>query len=494
MSASLSPLALARLLGAWHLGAAPAYRELADVVRLLIMDGRIPLEVALPSERALAQALGLSRTTVTAAYAALREQGFLSGGQGSRGRTGIPHRTVPVSAPGIALPDGILDLAYASLPATGEVVHRAFADALSDLPALLPGFGYDAVGFPALREAIAERYTAAGVPTTPSQILVTSGAQHALNIVLRTLAGRQHKVLVDHPTYPNALDAIRASGSRIIPVPLPPATSAGAPSAAVEAATPGWDMDMMVAALQEQRPAMAYVVPDFHNPTGRLMSDLQRRRLVRAAAAAGTVLVVDETLRELNLDGGTTSPLAAFGPAVVSIGSLSKSHWAGLRTGWIRAEEDLLGRFIATRTTMDLGGPVVEQLAAAGLVRSLDEPLGARLATLRGNRAVLLDLLTEHLPDWRPERPAGGLTVWCRLPNAASTALTVIAPEFGIRLAAGPRFGAGGAFEQYLRVPFTLPPDKLEAAVLALRSAQDRLDAAPQLRRTLTNAPAVAIA
>jgi DNA-binding transcriptional MocR family regulator len=487
MPASLNPSALARLLGEWHLGAAPAYRELADVVRLLIMDGRIPLDVALPSERALAQTLGLSRTTVTAAYTALREQGFLSGGQGSRGRTGIPHRTVPVSAPGVALPDGILDLAYASLPATGEVVHRAFADALSDLPVLLPGFGYDAVGFAPLREAIADRYTAAGVPTTPRQIMVTSGAQHALNIVLRTLAGRHHKVLVDHPTYPNALDAIRASGSRIVPVPLPAAAAAGP-------GFPGWDMDTMVAALQEQRPAMAYMVPDFHNPTGRLMSDLQRRRLVRAAAASGTVLVVDETLRELNLDGGTTSPVAAFSPAVVSIGSLSKSHWAGLRTGWIRAGEELLGRFIAARTTMDLGGPVVEQLAAAGLVRSLEEPLGGRLATLRENRAVLLELLAEHLPGWQPERPAGGLTVWCRLPTASSTALTVIAPEFGIRLAAGPRFGAGGAFEQYLRVPFTLPPDQLETAVRALRSAQDRLDAAPQLRRTLTNAPAAALA
>jgi DNA-binding transcriptional MocR family regulator len=153
-----------------------------------------------------------------------------------------------------------------------------------------------------------------------------------------------------------------------------------------------------------------------------------------------------------------------------------------------------LGRFIAARTTMDLGGPVVEQLAAAGLVRSLEEPLGGRLATLRENRAVLLELLAEHLPGWQPERPAGGLTVWCRLPTASSTALTVIAPEFGIRLAAGPRFGAGGAFEQYLRVPFTLPPDQLETAVRALRSAQDRLDAAPQLRRTLTNAPAAALA
>src|ERR687890_827423 len=91
MSGSLNPAALARLLGQWHSGAAPAYRELSDVVRLLILDGRIPLDTALPSERTLSAALGLSRTTVTAAYASLREQGFLSSGQGSRGRTCLPR-------------------------------------------------------------------------------------------------------------------------------------------------------------------------------------------------------------------------------------------------------------------------------------------------------------------------------------------------------------------------------------------------------------------
>lgn len=476
MSGSLNPTAMVRLLGAWNTGAAPAYRELADVVRLLVMDGRIPLDVALPSERALAVTLGVSRTTVTAAYASLREQGFLSGGQGSRGRTGIPHRTVPVSGPGLAVPDGILDLAYASLPATGEVVHRAFADALIDLPALLPGFGYDAIGLPPLREAIADRYTAAGIPTTAAQILVTSGAQHALNIILRTLAGRQQKVLVEHPSYPNALDAIRASGSRTVPVPMP---SAGDASGA------GWDIEGMVAAMHHQRPAMAYLVPDFHNPTGRVMSNLQRRRLVREAAGTGTVLVVDETLRELNLDAVTTSPLAAFSPAVVTIGSLSKSHWAGLRTGWIRAEEDLISRFVQARTTMDLGGPVVEQLAAVRLVRAFTEPLDARLDELRRNRSALLGLLAEHLPDWHVERPRGGLTVWCRLPTASSTALTVIAPDFGVRLAAGPRFGVGGAFEHFMRVPYTLAPAQLETAVLALRDAQAKLDASPQLRRIL---------
>lgn len=177
--------------------------------------------------------------------------------------------------------------------------------------------------------------------------------------------------------------------------------------------------------------------------------------------------------------------MSAFGPAVVSIGSLSKSHWAGLRTGWIRADEALISRFVATRTVMDLGGPVVEQLAAARLVRSFAEPLDVRLEELRHNRESLLDLLAEHLPAWEVERPRGGLTVWCRLPSPCSTALTILAPDFGLRLAAGPRFGVGGAFEHFLRVPYTLPPEQLEFAVLALRGAQDKLDSSPHLRRSL---------
>ncbi|MET4590903.1 PLP-dependent aminotransferase family protein [Arthrobacter sp. 754] len=540
MSSSLNPSALARLLGQWSHGNAPAYRELADVVRLLVLDGRVPLDTALPSERGLSEALGVSRTTVTAAYGHLREQGFLSSGQGSRGRTRIPHLTAMgttvlpeigstagrepttarasslpgprargltapglaapgLAAPGLAAPEGLIDLAYASLSASGEVVHRAFAAALTELPALLPGFGYDAIGLLPLREAVAARYTAAGVPTTSEQILVTSGAQHALNIIIRALAGRQDRVLVEHPSYPNALDAIRAAGCRAIPVAFAPSPGTGLTNAG-STRTGGrpdalvWDMQALQAAMLHQRPKMAYMVPDFHNPTGQLMPDVQRRRLVRAATASGTVLVVDETLRELNLDGAETSHVAAFSPDVVTIGSLSKSHWAGLRTGWIRASKAMIQRFAAARTSLDLGGPAMEQLAAAHLVRSLDEPLPLRLSQLRENRAVLLELLDGHLPEWKTARPAGGLSVWCGLAAPISTALTVIAPDFGIRLAAGPRFGIGGAFERYLRVPYTLPAEQLETAVKALRSAQDRLDAAPQLRRTLKKAPAVAIA
>ncbi|RAX16185.1 PLP-dependent aminotransferase family protein [Pseudarthrobacter sp. AG30] len=491
--AVLTPQALSRLLGPWNSGTGPAYRELADVVRLLILDGRIALDTALPSERSLGSVLGVSRTTVTAAYATLRDQGFLSTGQGSRGKTRIPELTPfgpalfgpqpqsasPLAAPGLTAPEGLIDLAYSALPASGEVVHRAFAAALTELPALLPGFGYDALGLLPLRQAVADRYTAAGVPTQPGQVMVTSGAQHALTIIIRTLADRQDRILVEHPSYPHALDAIRSARCRPVPVAF---------------AESGWDLPALESALVQQRPKLAYLVPDFHNPTGMIMPDEQRRLLARAAAASGTVLVADETLRDLNLDGIATTPLAGFGSGIVSIGSLSKSHWGGLRTGWIRASEPMIQRFAAARTTLDLGGPVMEQLAAAHLVRALEEPLPALLHTLRGNRSTLLGLLAEHLPTWQTTPPAGGLSVWCRLPAPISTALTVLAPEFGIRLAAGPRFGIGGAFERNLRLPFTLAPDKLEAAVLGLRAAQDRLDAAPQLRRSLIHAPAVAIA
>src|SRR5919107_1240526 len=143
MSGSLSPAALVRLLGGWHRGNAPAYRELADVVRLLVLDGRIPLGTALPSERTLSAALAVSRTTVTAAYASLREQGFLSSGQGTRGRTCLPRtaytpgqgRDAGAALSGArarGVPEGVIDRAYASPPASGEAVHQAFAAALTE--------------------------------------------------------------------------------------------------------------------------------------------------------------------------------------------------------------------------------------------------------------------------------------------------------------------------------------------------------------------------
>src|SRR5262245_17359948 len=188
----IGPVSLTRLLGCWRSGrSGPAYRQLSDSLRLLILDGRLPLGVVLPGERELASALEISRTTVTTAMAGLRDEGFLERRQGAGARTRLPAGPGDRGAGPLSVADsveGVIDMASAAPPAS-EAVHQAFTAALSALPAHLPNNGYGALGLIELRRVIAARYTRRGLPTTPDQIMVTSGAQHGLALLLRLLAG-----------------------------------------------------------------------------------------------------------------------------------------------------------------------------------------------------------------------------------------------------------------------------------------------------------------
>lgn len=454
MTRQVGASSLVKLLGAWA-GRGPAYQDLAGALRLLVLDGRVPLETALPGERELASALGLSRTTVAAAYALLRDQGHLRSRRGARSLTALPAgRPGPLSPPpGLQAPEGVLDLAYATLPAPVEVTHEAYTTALGALAAYLPGHGYEPAGLLTLRAAIADRYTERGLPTRPEQVLVTSGAQHALGLLVRLLTGPGDRVVVDHPSYPHALDALRQADCRLVPVGF---------------GTRGWDLDGMRAALRQTSPRLAYVIADFHNPTGQCMDAGQRQQLVRAVRDSRTVLVIDETLVDLGLDAPPPAPVASHGVEVVTIGSMSKSFWGGLRIGWVRGPAALVGRLAAARTTLDLGSPVLEQLAAVALLARADQVLVPRREQLRQRRATLLTLLAEQLPDWRAAPSQGGLSLWVELPQPVSTPLAALAPRFGLRLAPGPRFGVDGAFERHLRLPYTLPEPQLHEAVSAL--------------------------
>lgn len=152
---------LVRLLGQWQQPSSrtPLWRQLAQALRLLILDGRLALDTRLPGERELASALGISRTTTASALAQLREEGYLLSRHGSGSVVILPEskRVVPTR---MAQPTA-LDLSAASLPA-GPEIHQAYQHALTAMPPLLSGTGYDQQGLPALREAIAGRYTARG--------------------------------------------------------------------------------------------------------------------------------------------------------------------------------------------------------------------------------------------------------------------------------------------------------------------------------------------
>lgn len=452
---------LALSLGAsWHSGG-PLYRALADAIQLLLLDGRLPLAAALPAERDLSTALGVSRTTVTGAYGRLRDGGYLRSRRGSGHITELPSRpreprTVAWAPP--AADDGI-DLAVAALPAPEPALSRAAQAAIARLPSYALGHGYDTVGLAALRDAIADRYTHRGVPTTADEILITSGAQHALVLALRLLTRPGQQVVVECPTFPSALTAIEAAHCGPIPVRL---------------ADDGWPIDVLTDRIRHANAAACYLVPDFHNPTGFVMSPLARAAVTAAAAQAGTYLLVDETFADLGLDGAATPvpPTAAFGDQahVLSIGSLSKSHWGGLRVGWIRATAPLIRRLADCRAGLDMAQPVIEQLIATELLADPDI-LPAQRALLRGRRDVLAGQLRETLPSWSFQVPAGGMALWVDLGAPISTALSLAAARLGVVVPSGSRFGEAAGLENRLRIPFTAPDERLRIAVERLARA-----------------------
>lgn len=482
MTSSVRGGQLARLLGQWHSlpgrRRSPDYAALAAAVRGLLADGRLPLGVRLPAERELAEALAVSRTTVSAAYRALRESGHLTSRRGAGSWTMLPngHR-VATSGLWAAGDDGdVIDLGVAASAAPEELVTAA-REAADDLPRYLGSAGYHPTGLAELREAVAAGYRARGVATSADQILITAGTQQALDLVLRLSVPAGSAVLVEAPTYPNALAALAARRARINTHGLDLAT--------------GWDGEMLLGALRQTRPRVAYVIPEFHNPTGHLMPVGLRERLAAAAHTVGTELIVDESFVDLALDGQEMPPpMAVFDrhSRVVSIGGMSKAYWGGLRIGWVRASAPLVQRLAAIRVGVDMASPVLEQLVGVRLLADSPRLVAARRAQLRGRRDALVAELRERLPEWSFVTPGGGVSLWAELDGPISSALARAAEDVRVRLAPGPRFGLDGTLERFLRLPFTLPTEELCEAVRRMAAVRYDLD---QATRPSWRTPAV---
>lgn len=444
---------LTRLLGDQPL-VPPRYEDLAARIRMLLVDGRLATGTRLPSERTLAQVLGSSRTTVAAAYARLRDAGFADARRGSghvtSGVVGLP--TTMVASP---LPQGAVGLTFAAGPAPEEV-GEAFQTALRRMAPLLTGPGYLPEGLPELRARIADRYAARGLPTRPDQIVVTSGAMSALNVVLRTILSTGDRVVCESPTYPGAMDAIQRGGGRAVSWPLTPE---------------GWDLDRLEVLLRQSAPRLAYLIPDYHNPTGRLMSAQDRDGAARLLRRHGVVPVIDETTSELRLEGPVEAPFAAGAAEALTIGSASKAYWGGLRVGWIRAPRDLVRPLVEQRAMLDVASPVFEQLVLAELLADPEPLLAGQRRRLREQRDLLVADLAARLPEWRVPSPPGGLVLWAELPTESSTRLAMAAERHGVLITPGPRFFAGGGGERHLRLPYSQPAEVAVRAVDRLVTA-----------------------
>lgn len=480
--------ALVGHLGAWSNGNGALKHKLAAALMNAVRDGVLLPGAKLPSERALANALRASRTTVVGAYDLLRESGWLES------RTGSGTR-VSERSPAVRAARGSMQAAaVAASPLLGLLTTAASSDlidfALGTPPPLL-GLGdalivppaeqaallhdklYHPFGLPALRRAIADECSRSGVPTTPQEVLVTNGAQQAIAVCAALCVQLGDAVLVEDPTYFGALDICRKLGARVAPLPVGP-----------RGVEPAIIRDRIAATSAR----LVYLVPTFQNPTGGVMPAAARKEVVRIVEDTGVPVIDDRTLADMVIDGRPPAPIAAHAPnaAILTVGSLSKAVWPGLRIGWIRAPEPWIQRLGRVKTALDLGSPHVTQLAAARLVDMLDAARKLRREQLAPRRDLLAELLREHLPDWRFTKPSGGLFLWCELPDADARDFAHVALRHGVAVLAGPTMSSTESHTRFVRLPFFGEPGLLRAAVQRLSSAWKSYRNDPRDRHVVT--------
>lgn len=437
--------------------------ELAERIRALILDGRLTVGERLPSERALAMELRRSRSTTTRAYDTLSAKGYVDRVHGGGTRVSLPHS-------GLAAPAGSngdeIDLSQASMGSTPGL-YDATVRALPRLAALRGSSGYLLPGLPDLRDAVAERFTARGLPTSADEILITAGAIHALNLVLTAYGRRGGTALVEQPSFPQAIDALRRHGHRLLPTPVTPN---------------GWDVAHLTDSLHRHRPDIAYLIPDFQNPTGATLTDADRTIIAATAESVGTRIIIDETTSELDIDRGWAPTPMGQHRAVITVGSMSKLAWGGLRLGWIRADRDTIARLLTLRASYDLGTALLEQAIAVELLADLPALMShvrSRLSTGRAAVSAAVDRMT----GVRMTPPVGGLSTWIDLGAPVSTALSLAARERGLILPPGPRFATSAVLERHIRIPITMEPDVAQDALGRLQAAWEDVASGTTPRR-----------
>ena len=468
------PVELRDALGGWRQGTGPLHQQLATALAAAVERQDLLPGAKLPPERALAAQLGVARTTVSAAYEQLERSGLVHRRQG-RGT----HVAGAVGADGGARaadlatslqrnvlfrrigesPADAVDLLGSSAPPS-QPVREALAAAARSVNAgeLAGGPGYLPLGYPPLRRAIAAQITAQGLVTAEEEILVTGGAQQAISLLASCYVTPGAAVVLEDPTFPGAIDAFRAAGGRILPVPV---------------RRDGADPDALAVTLAQAAVRLVYLMPTFHNPTGCVMSEPARRETARLCRISGIPVIEDNTVADLSLGCEPPLPLAAYGRGahVVSIGSLSKLFWAGLRVGWIRASRSAIAQLGQLKAVADLGCSLVSQAIAVGMLADVERLSDLRRAELTLRLALLEDLLHGALPDWRWRRPEGGLCIWARLPAGSSAELAQVAARRGVLIAPGPLMSPTGRFDEFIRLPFDHEPAVLREGVRRLASA-----------------------
>jgi GntR family transcriptional regulator/MocR family aminotransferase len=384
--------------------AVPMQRQLHRRLKDAILDGRLKPGSRLPGSRALAEALSISRNTVTAAYDLLAAEGYVQPDrQGTRvatlsraasprllhdmpsapaGALRLAHIRpgAPRADAGTALRPGVPALSYFPLTAWRRAVDRAIRCAG---PSAL-GYG-DPLGEPALRASIAHHLgIVRGVRCEPAQVVMTEGAQEALALCVRLLTNPGDTAWVEDPGYRGAKAAMHAGDLRVVPLRV--------------------DADGLMATAgdwQSQPPRLIYATPSHQYPTGAVLTAARRLELIAQARRHGAWIIEDDYDSEFRHTGESIGAMQGLVPQapVLYVGTFSKTMFPSLRLGFLVLPEALAEEMRTALEEMLRGGHRYEQLALAEFIESgqFSRHLGRMRRLYRDRQQALREALTGHL-------------------------------------------------------------------------------------------------
>ncbi len=461
-------------------GPGPAFRRLARALEGEIRARRAPSGTRLPSVRDLAEDLKVHPSTVRAAYNLLETQGKVVSQVGR----GTFVKDAPRQGPRLHFPPTVeRALNLASLTGSLEDVPRDGLDLFTLTPnppssslasfqaclervlreegeALLSYLG--PVGHEKLRAQVARMVSRGERAVDPSEILITSGAQQALELAIQCFAGPGEAVVTPCPTYLNLMGTLEAQGVRLLPVPFQ-----------------GEELDLwaLEKALQDPSARLLYLMPTFQNPTGITVDRKTRLELLDLARRTGIPILEDDLEGELLFEGDLPPSLFSLDREgrVILAGSVSKAFFPGLRVGWLAAPPEAMSRLSALKRFKDLETAGLLQAALAayleggGLSRHLEE----LREDLKARRDLLVDSLAKYMPEGtRWTLPGGGTSLWVELPPGVDGRdVAAAARRKGVLVAPGDLFFPNRRQTPNLRLSFARArPEKIEEGIALLAS------------------------
>jgi DNA-binding transcriptional MocR family regulator len=492
-----------------HDAAKPLYRQVIDGVRDLIDAGTLRPDHNLPSSRRLAAQLGLDRSTVTQAYAELQALGYVRSRPGSytvvqkRGGTGTGPAPVgrDIDWPDRARPEaewagrlfqknpseakarkGAAEdtISLAQLDPDPRLfplgtIHRTFSRILGGGEAAPFEYG-SYQGYPPLREHLARRMRLHGVSAAADEILVTNGAQQALDLLIRVFGRPGRAVVIEAPTYALVIPLLRLNGVEAIAIPM---------------RADGMDLDRLDKVLRKDRVAFVYTMPNFQNPTGITTGHEHRARLLALCRARRVPVVEDGFEEDMKYYGRVDLPIKSMdeGGVVIYVGTFSKALFPGLRVGWIAADRECIRRLTAVKRYTDLTSNHLAQVFMHRFCEDghYDRHLRRLHRAYRRRLDLTLRTMTAAFPasvTWT--EPPGGYTMWVRMPEKMSRAeLEAFLEPYGVIVSAGENYFPGGAPSEHFRLCIARTDEtEIREGVIRLgRALSDRFGTGPGRKR-----------